>query len=99
MKKSLAKTGLLIFSLSCSTLMMAQGGGDATYKSKCAACHGAAGEGKVGPALKGTKLSEDEMVALVTKGKDGKKAPHSKAMSGLTEEQAKAVAQYVKSLK
>jgi mono/diheme cytochrome c family protein len=78
---------------------MAQGGGDATYKSKCAACHGAAGEGKVGPALKGTKLSEDEMVALVTKGKEGKKAPHSKAMSGLTEEQAKAVAQYVKSLK
>jgi mono/diheme cytochrome c family protein len=78
---------------------MAQGGGDATYKSKCAACHGAAGEGKVGPALKGTKLSEDEMVAVVTKGKEGKKAPHSKAMSGLTEEQAKAVAQYVKSLK
>ena len=28
--------------------------GAATYKAKCAMCHGAEGQGKVGPALKGT---------------------------------------------
>ena len=28
--------------------------GAATYKAKCAACHGPEGQGKIGPALKGT---------------------------------------------
>ncbi len=28
--------------------------GAATYKAKCAMCHGPEGQGKVGPALKGT---------------------------------------------
>ena len=48
-----------------------------------AACHGATGEGKVGPALKGTKLSEDELVAVLSKGKEGKKAPHAKPIAHL----------------
>lgn len=73
--------------------------GAATYKAKCAMCHGAAGEGKIGPALKGTKLTEAEVADLLTKGAAGKKAPHGKAVAGLTEEQAKAVAAYVKGLK
>ena len=73
--------------------------GAALYKSKCAMCHGAAGEGKVGPALKGTKLTEAQVADLLTKGEAGKKAPHGKAVAGLTEEQAKAVATFVKGLK
>ena len=73
--------------------------GAATYKAKCAMCHGAAGEGKIGPALKGTKLTEAEVADLLTKGAAGKKAPHGKAVAGLAEEQAKAVAAYVKGLK
>lgn len=73
--------------------------GAALYKSKCAMCHGAAGEGKVGPALKGTKLTDAQVADLLTKGEAGKKAPHGKAVAGLTEEQAKAVATFVKSLK
>jgi mono/diheme cytochrome c family protein len=73
--------------------------GAATYKAKCAMCHGAAGEGKVGPALKGTKLTEAQVADLLTKGEAGKKAPHGKAVAGLTEEQAKAVAAFVKGLK
>ena len=77
----------------------AQDDGQALYKQKCAVCHGPNGEGKVGPALKGTKVSEDDLVALLSKGKEGKKAPHTKAISGLTDAQIKAVAQYVKSLK
>ena len=100
MKINIVKSGLLILALSFSTVLVAQDqSGESVYKSKCAGCHGATGGGKVGPALKGTKLSEDDIAAVLTKGKEGKKAPHSKSISGLTEEQAKAVAGYVKSLK
>jgi cytochrome c len=73
--------------------------GAAIYKTKCAMCHGAAGEGKIGPALKGTKLTDAQVADLLTKGEAGKKAPHGKAVAGLTEEQAKAVATFVKGLK
>ena len=69
------------------------------YKAKCAGCHGPNGEGKVGPNLKTTKLGEDDIVMLLSKGDEGKKAPHKKAMSGLSEEDIKAVVHYVKSLK
>lgn len=73
--------------------------GAATYKAKCAACHGAEGQGKVGPALKGTSKSADDIVALLTTGDEAKKAPHKKPLSGLSTDDAKAVAEYVKSLK
>jgi len=73
--------------------------GAATYKAKCAGCHGADGQGKVGPALKGTSLSADQIVDLLTKGNDARKAPHKKDISGLSADDAKAVAEYVKSLK
>lgn len=102
MKTNIVGSGLLIVSLAFSTASMAQdqaGGGETVYKSKCAACHGPTGEGKVGPALKGTQLSEDDIVALLSKGTAGKKAPHAKPMSGLTDEQIKAVAHYIKSMK
>ena len=70
--------------------------GAAIYKTKCAACHGADGAGKIGPALKGTKV---DVAAFVQNGEAGKKAPHSKGISGLTADQAKAVAEFVKGLK
>jgi mono/diheme cytochrome c family protein len=73
--------------------------GAATYKTKCAGCHGAEGQGKVGPALKGTSLTEDQIADLLTKGNDAKKAPHKKGLSSLTADDAKAVATFVKSLK
>lgn len=73
--------------------------GETIFKSRCAVCHGPNGEGKIGPALKGTKVSQGDIVALLTKGDDARKIPHKKPTSGLTEDQAKAVAQYVSSLK
>ncbi|HTZ95196.1 MAG TPA: cytochrome c [Terriglobales bacterium] len=79
-------------------LTFAQDGG-AVYKTKCAACHGAEGQGKVGPALKGTILSEDQIVSVLTKGDDAKKPPHKKPVNGLSADDAKAVAAYVKGLK
>jgi len=72
--------------------------GAATYKAKCASCHGAEGQGKVGPALKGTSLTADQIADVLTKGDAAKKAPHKKAMSTLSAEDAKAVADYVKTL-
>lgn len=73
--------------------------GAAIYKAKCAMCHGPNGEGKSGPALKGTTLSSDQIIAVLTKGAEGKKAPHGKPVAGLTADQASAVAAYVKTLK
>jgi mono/diheme cytochrome c family protein len=73
--------------------------GAATYKAKCAMCHGPEGQGKVGPALKGTALTSDQITDLLTKGAAGKKAPHTKAVAGVAGDDAKAVADFVKTLK
>ena len=76
--------------------------GAALYKSKCASCHGAGGEGKPAmkaPALKSTTLSSDDIVKQLRTGKADSKAPHNKAIAGLNEAQAKAVAEFVKTLK
>ncbi len=81
-----------------SSMALAEDGA-AIYKAKCAMCHGPAGEGKVGPALKGISLTEAQVADFVTKGAAGKKAPHTKGVNGVTEEQAKAVAAFVKGLK
>ena len=91
---------LVVVALSISIALPAfAADGAASYKAKCAACHGPEGQGKVGPALKGTALSVDQINDLLTKGDDAKKAPHKKAISGLEAGDAKAVAEYVKSLK
>jgi cytochrome c len=76
--------------------------GAALYKTKCAGCHGASGEGKSAmkaPALKGANLDVNQVVERVTKGQSGSKAPHGKGMAGLNDEQAKAIAEYIKTLK
>lgn len=81
-----------------STLGWAQDGA-ALYKSKCAMCHGAAGEGKVGPSLQKISMSESQVAEFVANGAAGKKAPHSKGVAGVSADQAKAIATYVASLK
>ena len=76
--------------------------GAALYKAKCSSCHGANGEGKTAmksPALKGTNLDLNQIVERLTKGQSGSKAPHSKGMAGLNDEQAKTIAEYIKTLK
>jgi len=91
---------LLVISLSASLALpaFAEDGG-ATYKAKCASCHGPEGQGKIGPALKGTSLTADQITDLLTKGNDAKKAPHKKALASLSADDAKAVAAFVKTLK
>ena len=69
------------------------------YKAKCAGCHGPGGEGKVGPKLQGTSMAEDQIVTLITTGDTAKKVPHKKPLSGVSAEDAKAIAAFVKTLK
>jgi hypothetical protein len=57
------------------------------------------GEGKVGPSLQKTALTQQQITDLLTNGAAGKKAPHSKAMAGLTADQAAALSTYVGTLK
>jgi cytochrome c553 len=76
--------------------------GATLYKTKCAGCHGASGEGKSAikaPALKGIKLDASQITQHLTKGEPQSKAPHNKGMSGLNEQQAKAIADFVTTLK
>jgi mono/diheme cytochrome c family protein len=76
--------------------------GAALYKKKCAGCHGANGEGKPAikaPALKGTGTEANQIADHITKGESGSKAPHNKGIAGLNDEQAKAIAEYIKTLK
>ena len=44
-------------------------------------------------------LTADQISDILTKGNDAKKAPHKKPVSGVSADDAKAVAEYVKSLK
>ncbi len=90
----------LVIAISASLALpaFAQDGG-ATFKAKCAACHGPEGQGKIGPKLAGTALSADQISGLLTKGDDAKKPPHKKPVSGLSADDAKGVAAFVKTLK
>ena len=88
--------------LIASTASWAAEDGAALYKKKCAGCHGASGEGKPAmkaPALKGTAKDASQLVEHITKGEPSSKAPHSKGIAGLTNEQAQAIADFVKTLK
>lgn len=94
----LTVTSLLLFA---STMSLAADDGAAIYKKRCAGCHGASGEGKPAmkaPALKGTSLDAGQIADHLTKGEATSKPPHNKGMSGLNETQAKAIADYVKTL-
>jgi mono/diheme cytochrome c family protein len=82
----------------------AQSSGEATYKAKCAMCHGATGTPSPGmakmmgikaasdPAIK--KLTVAEMTAAIKSGK-GKMKP----IAGLTDQQIKDVVTYYRGLK
>ena len=92
----------LVLVLGASIACWAADDGAALYKKKCAGCHGASGEGKPAikaPAIKGTTLDASQLTQHIMKGEAGSKAPHNKGISGLTEGQATAIAEYIKALK
>jgi mono/diheme cytochrome c family protein len=95
-------TSIMAVLLIASSASWAADDGATLYKTKCAGCHGPNGEGKAAiksPALKGTTLDTNQVAEQITKGEAGRKAPHNKGISGLNDEQAKAIAEFVKTLK
>jgi mono/diheme cytochrome c family protein len=90
---------ILVAAMCVSLALPAFADGAATFKARCANCHGPEGQGKVGPAVKGTSLTADQIADLLTKGNDGRKPPHKKAMASVSADDAKAVAEFVKTLK
>jgi len=90
---------LLVAFIASFILPVSADDGSAIFKNKCAVCHGAEGQGKIGPALKGTSVTADQIADMLTKGNDAKKMPHKKPLAGLSADDAKAVAAFVKTLK
>lgn len=68
----------------------------AVYKAKCAMCHSPKAEKSYDPAM-----PIEEQVNAILKGKTGAKPPNMPAFEakGITAEQAKALAEYMKSLR
>jgi len=68
----------------------------AYYKTKCVACHGKTAEKKFD-----SSLPEAQMIEIVLKGKKPEKPPNMPAFEerGITADQAKALAAYMKSIK
>jgi mono/diheme cytochrome c family protein len=95
------KCKLISLFLLVSMIAWAEDDGAALYKSKCTGCHGAKGEGKPAikaPQLKGTKMEVTQIVDHLTKGESTSRPPHNKGITGLSEGQAKAVAEYIKTM-
>ena len=64
-------------------------------------CHGPKGEGVAEaklPAVRGTSMTVEKMITYLTKG-DKEMTIHADPVADLNEEQAKAVAEFVKTLK
>jgi mono/diheme cytochrome c family protein len=97
MNKKLA-IGLVVLTMSLVSAPSAWADGASDFKSKCASCHGANAEGKMGPALKGTSVSADDIVKLIREGDPAKKSPHNKPRKHISAARAKGVADYIKSL-
>ena len=100
------KTFKVVVILAVAAIMMAApamaADGAATFKAKCAGCHGPQGEGKPAmkaPALKGTALDEAAITNVLEKGDAAKKAPHAAPFKAITADDAKAIAAFVKTLK
>lgn len=84
---------LAVMAMMMSTAALAEDGG-ALFKAKCAMCHGAGGEGKgSAPAIKGKTNAAD------VAGKGGLAGIHAKPINGVTEDQAKAIGEFVAGLK
>lgn len=100
------KLCLLAASALIATTLNASADGAATFTSKCASCHGADGKGAttMGKKLKVkdltvTKPTEAQVATAVKDGiKEGDKV-RMKAITGLTDDEVKAVAAFIKGLK
>lgn len=104
MKAKLCLLGAAAFA--AATLNAGAADGAAIYTSKCVSCHGADGKGAtaMGKKLKCkdltvSKPTEAQVVKAVKEGiKEGDKV-RMKPIAGVTDDDAKAIAAYIKGLK
>ncbi len=104
MKIKMCLLGVAVFA--AATLNSGAADGAAVFTSKCASCHGADGKGAtaMGKKLKCkdltvTKPTEAQVVKAVKEGvKEGDKV-HMKPIAGVSDDDAKAIAAYIKGLK
>jgi mono/diheme cytochrome c family protein len=107
MKKMLMATVLFATCIGFAGSVMAADG-EAIYKSKCIACHGADGKGTpMAPAFKGSAYiasnSDQAIAEVILKGREGaakmyKNIPLGMQAQKLSEEDVSAVVAYLKSL-
>jgi mono/diheme cytochrome c family protein len=90
--------GVCLFSVPANADVAA---GEATYKAKCAGCHGADGKGKDAMKTKDLasadvqKMSDADLSGVITNGKLPKMPPYK----SLTADQVKDLVAYIRSLK
>jgi cytochrome c6 len=104
MSKSIRSNLVLAFAFCLASAACFAQSGDATYKAKCASCHGATGTPSAGMAkMMGIKAASDPAIKALTDAqmiaavKDGK--GKMKPIAGLTDAQIKEVVDYYRSLK
>jgi mono/diheme cytochrome c family protein len=102
MKKAAILALVAIALMAISPVLSAEDGA-ATFKAKCAMCHGANGEGKAkNPALNSAdvkKMSDADLTTMIAEGGKDKKPMHAFKAKGLTDEQIKALVSHIRSLK
>ena len=101
MKKIIIPVAVALLAAAPMIMLWAQADGAALFSEKCSMCHGAKGEGNKDagmPAVKGTSMTAEKLTEFLFKG-DSTKTVHANPMGQLNEEQAKAVAGFVKNLK
>jgi cytochrome c553 len=74
--------------------------GAALYDSKCSMCHGDKGEGNPPsiPKVAGASMTVENLITYLTKG-DSTKTVHKDPISDLNADQAKATAEFIKTMK
>ena len=75
--------------------------GPEIFKARCGTCHGKDGQGLASakiPPIKGTSLTVEKLTKFITEGGGGK-IVHYSPIVNISVDEAKAVAEYVKSLK
>lgn len=107
MRKTFMVAMLLATGMSFAGPVMAADG-EAIYKAKCIACHGADGKGSaMGPAFKGSAFiasnSDQAIVDVILKGRDGaakmyKNIPLGMQAQKFSDEEVGAVVAYLKAL-